>query len=243
LRFSVRRPSFLLSSKPLKMSMSGSRAKSVTAHLQDESFEPLHPSHLYLHHKDQINHQLEDLVGASPSAVRRISPARPGSRDPGVGSMLNGSCDKRRMSEYERWWYTERDRIVAHLEGKGESPSHQRACSVDVATATDSPTRAMVATPGNSPSATRTRSPAASARSPYAGGTCAGQFVNHYHEPILQVSTSAGTRELQQSISRNPPAADGTAYSGLTSYEQWWYAERDRIASQVADKQASVKRV
>jgi hypothetical protein len=105
-------------------------------------YEQDHPSHLYLHHKGFTNHVLEPLVlhpenvEAQRSLRRELerSASRSGSRGASrAGSRGGGGADAAAASssfgdgtgltEYEKWWYGEQQRIAAYVEAQSHARS------------------------------------------------------------------------------------------------------------------------
>lgn len=78
------------------------------ARVPGTDFEALHPSHLYLHHHDVINHVHEDMVRNPNSVEQRRLLEEEAKRSP--------SRHDANMTAYEKWWYEERDRILAYVE-------------------------------------------------------------------------------------------------------------------------------
>lgn len=104
--------------------LSTSRSLSRTA-VPGTTFEPLHPSHLYLHHHDLCNHSMERLLNLPPGAedkalsiIRQSQEKSPhrGTTTTTTVTSASSSSPSSQLTNYEAWYYTERERVAAHLE-------------------------------------------------------------------------------------------------------------------------------
>jgi hypothetical protein len=104
---------------------SGSQPRSASrTAVPGSSFESLNPSHLYLHTGTALhNHELESLVTHSgETALRKIRASK--ERSPPRGA--DPANPYKGLSQYERWYYQERDRVAQFLEAKKEEQEQQR---------------------------------------------------------------------------------------------------------------------